>query len=54
MIKSIPSSNFNKSNEENSRYHSQFIEQGKRVKRTTHSFFIDLTILKKGKNSGIF
>lgn len=51
---SIPSSNFNESNEENSRYIFHFIEQGKRGKSTAHSFFIYLTSPKKGKKSGIF
>jgi len=52
--KSIPSSNFNESNEENSRYLFHFSEQRKRGKGTAHSFFVDLTSPKKGKNSGDF
>ena len=54
MTYSIPSSNFNESNEENSKCLFQFIEQGKRGKITAHSFFVDLTSPKKGKKLGIF
>ena len=51
-INSIPSSNFNKSNEENSRYLFQFSEREKRVKITAHSFFVDFTSPKNGKTWG--
>ena len=54
MTKSTPSSNFNESNEEKSRYLFQFIEQGKRGKIIAHSSFVDLTSSKEGKNLGTF
>jgi len=43
---------FNDSIEEKSKYLFQFSEKGKRGKRTSHSFFIDLTSPKKGKTRG--
>jgi len=51
---SMPSSNFNESNEENSRYLFQFSEWGKRGKIIAHSTFVDLMSSKEGKNLRIF